>query len=310
MTKYPIPLRLSFSSHNLLRECERKFELTRLIENGYAREESPIFSFGHSFGEGIAHYLLTGNLDESCFKAWNAYWPNLEDEQRSASIAVHCVESAKDKLDEVRDEFDVATFNGKPAIELGFRLNINQYVYFVGFLDAALRSKRDGHYAVWENKHTYSKLNDITPMYRNSGQAIGYSVILDAIAQQELAEYGVFYCVSQIKDKSQPITHVWEWEKTLLDRLNWFITLGMDSQHITALLTTGVFPQRGSSCLNYNRPCPFFGTCSLRAFDKPKTELPDPHVYDFEYALDDLVKQHLDRVRRDAGQETLVALVD
>ena len=200
--------------------------------------------------------------------------------------------------------WELARFNDLPAIELSCRLNINPDFYEVAFLDLAIYNKRLNIYAVFENKTTGSRLNDITPMYKNSSQTIGYSICLDTISGQRLANFGTFTFVAQ--QKSKDITnleyHVIYTKRTLLDRLHWFFTLGYDVERIQRLMKMNFFPMRGSNCLAFNKTCPHFGTCQLRKTDVPKEPDPDPNVYQFEFFLDDLVKEHIE-----AAQALLIA---
>ena len=309
---YPSRIRLSTSAHQLLLECERKWQLTLLLKGAAERSDSAIFSFGHGWGAGVVQYLLTGSLDAAVYHAWLAYWPLLEDDKRCEELMFIGLRAAKARLDSIRRDWEVATFNGKPAIELGFRLNINKSFYYESALDAALRHKTDNHYAVLENKHTMSWLDDITPMYKNSSQALIYSVILDKIVEQPIATYGLNYFVGQFKssDLYKPIIHFFPWRKTLLDRLNFFIALGMDVQRAQTMMDMNIFPMRGHNCMNYGRVCEYFGTCQLRSGDRPKTdqdveEEKTQHIKEiectvqFDLELDDIIKDHLQRVREE-----------
>lgn len=290
------PLRLSFSTLNLLVGCDRKLQLIKLLESPEKDEEAPQFSFGHAFGDGVVEYLRTGSMERALYVAWRAYEPEISDFRRTVWFALNAVEQAQDSLDEIRRDWDIATFNGKPAAELSFKLIINDWCYFVGYIDAVLKHKADGHLAVFECKHSTSNLNDLTPMYKNSGQALGYSIVLDRIAEQTLGKYSLFYFVGQLKKPHTPIYHNYEWKKTLLDRLNWFLTLGLDVERLRRNIELGIFPMRGNHCLSFNRVCEFFGTCNLHSFDKPKKRPPDPIEYQFVYTLDELVAQHLSAV--------------
>ena len=292
------PLRLSFSSNNLLTGCDRKFQLTKLIESHEQDDEAPQFSFGHCFGDAIADYLVRGDMDHALLVGWLAYWPDVSDNKRSVWFALNAVLQAQAELDKIREDWEVASFEGRPATELSFKLVVNDWCYFVGYIDAVLKHKRDGHLAVFECKHSTSILNDLTPMYKNSGQALGYSIVLDMIAGQELGKYSLFYFVGQLKKPHLPVYHVYEWHKTILDRLNWFLTLGLDVERLQRNIELGIFPMRGNHCLSFNRVCEFFGTCNLHSFDKPKARPPDEVEYQFVYTLDELVKSHLDSVKQ------------
>lgn len=302
------PLRLSFSTNNMLTGCDRKFQLVKLLESKERDDEAPQFPYGHAFGDGAVEYLRTGDMTSALWVAWRAYEPDISDFKRTVWFALNAVEQAKPTLDAIRKDWEIADFGGKPAAELSFKLIVNDWCYFVGYIDAVLRHKRDGHLAVFECKTSTSNLNDLTPMYKNSGQALGYSIVLDRIAEQELGKYSLFYFVGQMKKPHQPQYHMYEWKKTLLDRLNWFLTLGLDVERLQRNIELGIFPMRGNHCLSYNRQCEFFGTCNLHSFDVPKVRPPDEVQYQFVYTLDELVKQHLDRLKPVVEEETTLQL--
>lgn len=311
---YPTRIRLSISTLELFHTCERMFQLVELLQNAAnERATTPIHIFGQAWGVGIVEYLLTGKLDAAVYKMWLAYYPLLEDHQRTEELCIHGLRQAQGKLDAIRSEWEIATFNNKPAIELGFRLNINERFYFESAMDAALRHKGTGGYGVLENKHTMSWLDDITPMYKNSFQALLYSIVLDQVSGQELNSYELKYFVGQFKSSElwKPIIHVFPWKKTLLDRLNLFMTLALDVQRIQQCLDTGIFPMRGHSCLRFNRPCHFFNLCHMRKGDTPKDDAyieknKSSHVKEieslvqFEFALPELINNHIARVKAES----------
>lgn len=291
-------LRHSYSSLSSFHTCERMFQLDRLLEGGDKKEDYPATVLGHSFGDGIATYLLTQNKEEALYRAWLAYYPIVEDKKRTETIALNLVTASFTQLDNILQDWEVAYFNNKPAVELSFRLNIDERNYYVGYIDLVLHNKFTGMYAILENKTTAINLFDLSCMYANSGQALGYSIILDRIAGQELAEYEVQYLVGQLGAGNgyQPTIHNFHFPKTLSDRLNWFISLQMDMDRLKQMLELNIFPMRGHNCLQYMRPCKHFSTCQLHGLDSYKEIPVDEIQYDFIYELDDVVASHLERI--------------
>lgn len=296
---YPSKIRLSYSTLELLHLCERKLQMIKLLQGYDEREENEHFSFGNGWGTGVTSYLLYGDMDRAIYEAWQAYWPTLETDKKNQTMLFNALQVAKPKLDTYRMKYEIATFNGKPAIELSFRIDINERFYYVGYIDAVFRHRTQGYYAVLENKHNTAWINDIDPLYKNSGQALGYSIVLDKIAEQDQSDYAIHYLVAQFKrDLYEPTIHTLEYKKNLLDRLKWFFTLGIDVDRLAQLLKLNIFPMRGGSCQHFNRPCQFFGMCSLHVNDRPKTdeEVKDDKEYQFIYSLDEIVADHLKRV--------------
>lgn len=293
-------LRLSHSSLGILHDCERKFQLEKRLAGPISEQPNPVFSRGHSYGAGTQYYLLTGDMDYAIYKAWEAYWPEVEDAPKiSQARTINNLLRSKEKMDWIREHYEVAMFDGKPAIELGFRLNVNEHYYFVGFIDAVLRHKKTGIYGPVDMKTTHSQLHDLRPMFKNSGQVLGYSIVVDQIAGEEQSQYDCLYLVCQEpKTGYDPEVHWFDFRKSLVDRLSWFMTLGMDIEKLAWMEKAGFYPMRGDSCLAFNRPCKYFGTCGMTSFDKPKEEEPDTNEYQFVFDLQTVIANHLERVRQ------------
>jgi len=147
-------LRTSYSSRELLHSCERKYQLIKLVGQKPQQEFREYFSHGHGFGEGVAEYMLSGDKDMAIYKCWMAYWPIIDTDNYNAYICCALLRMAFFKLDQLRKEWEVASFNGKPAVELSARLNINANIYDVAFIDVVLRHKTTGMHAVLECKST------------------------------------------------------------------------------------------------------------------------------------------------------------
>lgn len=296
-------LRLSHSAIDTFLTCERLFQLDRLLEGTPDKQDFPATIFGKAFGEGVSTYLLTQDSDKALLALYLAYHPVLEDEKRTVEICLNLLLVAIPKLDDLLLDWEVASFNNKPAVELSFRLNIisdtHHTIYFVGYIDVVLKNKWNGRYAILENKTTGLDLYDIDPLYQNSGQALGYSIVLDRIAGETSTEYDVLYLVGQLKSRTlggfSPTVHTKLYPKTLQDRLNWFISLGMDVNRLEQMLEVNVFPMRGKNCLQYMRPCRHFGICNMQALDRYK-EIPEDTIdYQFVYNLEELINDHIHR---------------
>lgn len=301
-----IPIRLSNSSLDNLHTCERKWQLEKLLVDPSVREETEHTVYGRAFGTGIATYLTTQNTDEALYQAWLAYWPLLESDKKNIVMCISSLLEAFPHLDTMLMEYEVAEFAGKPAVELSFRLNINENYYFVGYIDVVLRHRFTGVYSVWDAKSTGLQLQDISPLYQNSGQVLGYSVALDRIVGESLSSYGVGFVASQVDArKLKAKTHILYYEKTLLDRLKWFMTLGLDVKHLEMMAEIGHYPMRAHSCLQFNRPCRYFGVCQLHSLDIEREREEDTIQYDFTYDLNELIEDHMRRIPA-ATMETIL----
>ncbi len=155
-------IRLSHSTMELLFLCERKFQLVRLLEGERSQGTNPNFCFGHSYEAGCTTYFMTGDKDKAIFDAYLAYHgieeeghiAIPEDKKKNEWTAVNMVISSFQELDNLRDEWEIAVFDGKPAAQLSFKIDIDEVFYYVGYLDLALRNKYTGRHAVLDFKTT------------------------------------------------------------------------------------------------------------------------------------------------------------
>lgn len=188
-------------------------------------------------------------------------------------------------------EYELVWFRGKPACELSFAISFPDGFRLRGFVDAVLRHKLTGEVIVLECKTTNATtLNPAT--YKNSAQAIGYSIVLDAIFH-ELSSYKVLYLVNQSKTlewTAIPFT------KTYLQRALWIRELLLDIETIKMYEEAEVYPMHGESCYSFFRECEYLATCTLSTeyLTKPCTaEEEDTHEYQITLSLEDLLETQL-----------------
>lgn len=300
------PYRLSEHAMHILASCERKFQLDRLlrpaVQYDIGAPSVPLVR-GAAFGIGVQTYMLTGDMDKAVYECWLAYDPEVYDEQKKIYMwrTINNLRCCKDELDKIRQRYKVATFHDKPAIELSFRLDIDDKWYYVGYIDMVLYDTVLGIYVVFEIKTTAYKLIDLAPMYKNSGQALGYSIVIDQIVGEKQSKYGVVYFVCRDQQGSNfvPDVYTFPFTKTLLDRLRWFYTVGLDVQRLNTMLANDLFPMRGESCVRFNRVCTHYGTCNLTSTDYPRKIFEDNINYQFRYKLEDVIQDHIARVALD-----------
>lgn len=293
-------IRLSHSALKTFLTCERKFQLERLLEGEQTREDSSHLVFGKAFGVFASTYLLTQDITTSLYKAWLEYWPIMEDESKTEETLIIACLSAVPSLETLLQDYEVSTFNFKPAVELSFRLDIDDNCYFVGYVDVVLRNKQTGKMAILEVKTTGLSLFDLSPVFANSGQALGYSIVLDQIVGEDQSEYEVIYLIAQLNKRTfgSVKTQLLPFQKTLTDRFNWFISLSLDVERLGKMIEAQVFPLRGESCLQFMKPCKHFNTCQLHSLDRRK-ELPKDEIeYQFTFQLEEVINNHIERITK------------
>lgn len=294
---------LSYSTFSALHECERKFEKNKIylaVNKDTPRvvfSESNIdFGFGRAIESGVHSILLNKSEQEvfmDMFMAWDIpLWYTLPKKEKKEFIPA-CV--AIDKFKFIKkmlfQGWEIAYFNGKPAIEVSMCIDCGNGYYYVGHADVIMYNPTERRFRVLEIKTTGAKwLHEA--MYQNSDQAIGYSIMLDSIAKdlEESATFEVFYlvyCTSLDKWERYDFT------KSRSQRAGWINTILLDIQRLNTHRQVKFWPKRGRSCMNYGRPCKHFGVCDLeseREFDVITPEEIDKHEFDFRFSLAKIIE--------------------
>ena len=260
---------LSHSSRTTLHKCPRKYQLYRLAAEEIAladatkvMEQSLTFAYGHAVGEGMASVLERKTEDEVYLEAFLHWDADLLDENTRQKKSFWLALFAIKKFIAMRengylDEYDLVYYKGKPAVELSFQIMLPGGFSYRGFVDAVLRHRDSGEIMVLEAKTSSGTAN--SAMYKNSGQALGYSVVLD-ILFPKLSSYTVLYLVYETRSyeyKELPFT------KSLLQRALWLQELLIDCKRVELYESFGSYPMHGESCFDFFRECEYLGLCTL-----------------------------------------------
>ncbi len=160
----PRLLDTSYSSTMDFASCPRKFQLrklnstvTRASETDY--KKTLTFQFGHTLGELVQDSLnskLTRN--QIIFNAFLKWECSLNEENpRQHKSFYHAVEAIR-YFWELQDngyfdDYEIATLkDGRPAIELSFKIVFPNGTIWRGFVDAVLFNKTTGEYVILEIK--------------------------------------------------------------------------------------------------------------------------------------------------------------
>lgn len=257
---------LSYSTLLTLHSCPRRFQLYRMNANKSSEEDyeaSVTFAFGHVVGAGIQDVLDNKSRDQVVFSAFIGWKPDLFAENQKQAKSFWLAVAAIDRLSAMRSagflkDYEIVYHESKPAVELGFIISLPDGFKYRGFVDGVLQHKITGEILVLECKTTSS--GNLHPaMYKNSAQAIGYSIVLDNLFP-DLSSYKVLYLVYKTKGMEyEPM----EFAKSYLQRALWIQELLLDVKMIQLYEETGVFPMRGESCFPYYRECEYFGNCTM-----------------------------------------------
>ncbi len=257
---------LSYSSLLTLHSCPRKFQLYKLKSERASSDEAQnvTFAFGHAVGEGIQLVFQGLPISEIMFRMfliWDSkgLWDRDEKRKKSFAEAV----SAVRKFHHLRKsgylhEYELVYVDGRPACELGFAVNVFDGFVYRGFVDAVLRNTITGEIFVLEVK-TISAKSPAPAQYKNSGQALGYSVVLDSIFPG-LSSYSVLYFIySSVEGDFTCMPFA----KSFGQRAEWIRSLVFDVQDIQRYEEIGFYPKRGESCYTFFRDCEYINHCHL-----------------------------------------------
>lgn len=293
---------LSYSSILALHQCPRKFQLYKLRTTHREEESlksSITFAYGHALGTAIQLALQGCSFKDVALQTFFNWGPDLFDSDDKANKSFFSALVGIKKLYFLLEagflqEYELVYYNGKPACELSFAIVFPDGFRLRGFVDAVLRHKITGEILVLECKTTGSAT--VAPaQFKNSSQAIGYSIVLDAIFD-DLSSYKVLYLVEQSKNHEfTPIPFV----KTYLQRALWIRELLLEIDRIKMYEEAGIYPMHGESCFSFFRECEYINTCTLSTeyLTKPCTpEEEDKTEYQVVLSLQDLLESQLRKV--------------
>lgn len=290
--------RLSYSGALTLHACPRLYQLEKLeAERVVDYQENVTFAYGHAVGEGIQQYLITRSLDKAIWAAflfWDTDYAD-EDDKRHKSFpeAVAALVQLHDLcIGGLLDDYEVAYFNGRPAAELSFRIHFPNTTYR-GFVDLVLRHRITGELLILELK-TSSATWVNHYQYKNSAQAVGYSVVLDKIVPGCTA-YSVLYLVQLTKLQKY---EVFEFPKTMHQRALWVKDRLWDEQVLLGIIHNygnyGIWPTHGESCTRFGKTCKYMDMCHLTTENlmSPlrENQLIENREYDFEFTVAELLE--------------------
>lgn len=307
---------LSHSTSERLIACERKFACNKMEQNKpldqfdvqfFTGEGNIDFAFGRAIETGVQSALLGHSREQTFFDmflAWDidlmAQRPEKNKSFTHAWIAIEQFFYIKEQL---MQDWEIAMFNGKPAIELALCIDMENGYYYVGHADIILYNPILNKYRVLEIKTTgYARVDEA--MYKNSGQGTGYSIFLDNIAKdvEAAATFEVIYLVFPTSDG---YWKKYDFIKSRSSRADWLNTVLLDMQRIDTYRKVNFWPKRGGACYNYYRQCEYFDRCDLdlSTFNESGSFAlvgPDEiaeHNFDFKFKLSEILETQRELVK-------------
>lgn len=299
---------MSHSSRTTLHKCPRKYQLYRLSSEQISlSDEKEIaqgvtFAYGSAVGVGVQSALESKSENQVILDTFMEWDVDLLDsnprQHKSFWLAIRAVQKIMGLLaNGFLDEYELVYYKGKPAVELSFIILLPNGFKYRGFVDAVLRHKLTKEVLVLENKTTSGQANSAT--FKNSGQALGYSVVLDKLFPG-LSSYEVLYIVYETK--TMEFVEL-PFQKTLLQRALWLQELLIDTQLITMYESYKTYPMHGESCFDFFRDCEYLSLCTLTTENITKpltTEVldkieADEERYDFTLDFYELVESQVEK---------------
>jgi len=293
---------LSHSSNETVERCPRKYELYRLGPKGEEKEDSEDLSFGKIVGIGVQSIFMKESKEVAIWKMFLAWKRNLFDEdgekkRKTFWWAMYAFEKFLPHFAQLSVNYELVYVDGKPAVELGFRVFCLDDFKVRGFIDCVLRDKRTGQLLVFELKTT--RFKEVHPaMYKNSGQALGYSLILDYVSQKlGIALESSFKVLYYVYKTSLCEYEALPFPKSHLQRAVWIKSIMQKTEQIGKYIEDGIFPMHGWNCFSFSQPCQFFDICEMNTEllveKNPKVREEKAEDFSFNISLIDLVNSQL-----------------
>lgn len=260
--------RTSYSSESLFHSCARKFQLTKLSSQARERldwRSELTFSFGHLVGDAAQKLFMGWSLNKVLVFMLSTWKEHLYQENDRQKKGFFYAMQAVEMLDwEIREgslsSYELVYYEGVPAVELGLKIRYPNGGAYRGFVDLVLRNRDTGLYCIIDTKTNSARA--LNPnQYKNSGQALGYSVVLDRI-EPEYSDYTVYYLVYMTVLERWEL---FEFPKTKTQRAIWLRDRLWDANVRASMAenfgTHGIWPMNGNACMAWNRECQFLGAC-------------------------------------------------
>ena len=271
----PDKIPLSYSRFNTLHSCPRKFQLKELRQHK-TPFESVDCSYGTAFGAGVQELFRSGSIDRALVAALAAWdYQEFEDmwgKKHDKSFWM-CIESlevfSQHQFLSLFSEYELATIAGKQGIELFVYIAVGESYSYQVHIDLVLANRESGALAVAEIKTSGMAQQEAN--WGNSEQTLGYYAIIETLSRRyDLPMEPRVYYITQTTGKLQDAYsnrgfNVFCYEKDIGHSASFVQNLLTNIAVIEVYIDGNHFPKRGNSCVAYQRPCEFYGTCDMES---------------------------------------------
>jgi len=300
-TPSPNPFNLSYSSLEDLHSCPKLFELEKLVHASTENAETNIdFVCGHALGVGIQSLLQGKSIEQAVWESYSEWRKGLpldsQNKKKAFWRVVRHIQIFRNKTwpNDLSGWqllwFDDAEGRKVPAIELGFKVILNEHYTYRGYIDAVLYHPGEDVFCVLEIKSDGMQ-NAPMAKYQNSFQGNSYCLLLERITGRMVTK--VYYLVCEFPVQEQ---QVMKFEKNPLNKLTWLSSLALDIEMLDRYKALKHFPTRGANCFKF-RPCKYLGLWELDIANLGKLAedgsylppKPDDKIFHFTFTLDELL---------------------
>lgn len=257
---------LSYSSQALFDTgCKRKYQLYKLLNYSplTARTNTVHTTFGTAVGAGSAILLADPTkLREALHETFIHYDHDLLWQHINSKSLITCLQAVRDFQPIAQEWHDagyriatITTPEGeRPATEVKFRINVEGWGYYIGFIDVILYNARTNKYRVIEIKTTQQDYD--SHMWKNRSQDVGYLFVGTLTGNFDASTcYPTYVCVKDEKAWSLPV-----YDRTQQDFEDFTKALLLTFKGIRDAEEVGFFPRNGN-CRSYGQLCPAFAQC-------------------------------------------------
>lgn len=267
----PEKISLSYSRLQTLRTCPRMFQCRELAGQG-SYEPTLDTAYGHAFAAGVQELFVSGSLPRAtlaALEAWDySYFTDPWGKKHNKSFWM-CIASLRQWYISVWPQYGtryrIAQFAGKPAVELFIYIAVADGYNYQIHIDLILEDVETGAVVVAEIKT--SAMPQQRANWENSLQTLGYYTAARAIAKKEGRKISphILYIVQQVgklgdNDEGNGFFN-FEFEKPSNSVSDFMMDLASQTAIIETFIEYGYFPKHGHNCVQYGKPCKFFGMC-------------------------------------------------
>lgn len=270
-------VRLSDSSMNTFRSCQRKFEFRKML-NHPANDESLPAQCGQCLHAAFQDYLIHGDIDRALYVMLETY-PYHLNVMDSDNYSIYACQSALESLISAPQLIDhelayLITPDGvkRAAIEVPFEFKIKNFslsdtrlvtVSYVGKADQILYDRSEQQYIIGDTKTHRRNFIDMTSVYVFDDQLVPYGLVLERLLDHPVETFKVKY-ISVYLDLMKAQTRVYSFMKSKTDINDWAQGFVGDLYALKSAFNTAWFKRDHRSCNNFGRDCNYMDLCQSR----------------------------------------------